>query len=94
MPLAQSSINDISRKFKNTNKLVQAVKTFLGRNPKDAAAVSTNNFPQPLQDRLPQMIRILQTPDPSQMIETVSMLFYYKENDGTSVVYVYYVDEA
>ncbi len=94
MPLAQKSINSISQKFANTNRLVQAVKTFLGRTPKDAQPISTGNFPRILRDRLPQKIRVLQTPDPSQMVETVPMLFYYKENDGTGVVYVYFVDEA
>ena len=92
LPLAQKSINEISAKFTETNKLVQAVRKFLGRKAKTVEEISTARLDQKLRDRLPSTIRVIQTPDPSLMANTTSMLFYFKENDSNLVVYVYYVD--
>jgi hypothetical protein len=94
LPLAQKSIDHISSKFPETNKLVQAVKMFLGRRAKMVAEISTASFDERLRNRLPNFIRVIQTPDPSLMKDTTSMLFYFKENDSNLVVYVYYVDEV
>jgi hypothetical protein len=92
LPLAQRSVDRITETYVNTPELVRAVRIFLGRRPKEAAPVNSRKFGQPLCDRLPSQIRVLQTPDPSSMPGTTSLIFYYKESDETAVVSIYYID--